>query len=141
MRAAVVLLEGDRICLIERRRAGKLYYLFPGGGIEEGETPQQAAIREAYEELGVHVELQRLLAQLSFKGQQQYFYLARIVGGQFGTGQGEEFLSTADSKHGTYLPMWLPLAEAITVDARPRELCWALLTGELEPDKVLRLSR
>lgn len=28
-------------------------WCFPGGGIKKGESPQQAAVREAYEELGV----------------------------------------------------------------------------------------
>lgn len=137
----MVLLDGDDVCLIERRRAGMLYYLFPGGGVEAGETPEQAAIREAHEELGVHVELERLIAELTFRGDKQYFYLARITGGQFGTGTGEEYQSTADSVNGTYLPLWLPLAQAVTVDARPRELCQALLSGELEPDGMLRLNR
>ena len=40
-RGAVVLLDGDYLCLIERRRAGHTYYLFPGGGTEPGETPNK----------------------------------------------------------------------------------------------------
>ena len=36
---------------------------FPGGKIQPGETSQQAAIRECYEETGLHVLAVRLLCQ------------------------------------------------------------------------------
>jgi 8-oxo-dGTP pyrophosphatase MutT (NUDIX family) len=38
---------------------------FPGGVIESGETPEQAALREAYEEVAVPVNLPRILGRLS----------------------------------------------------------------------------
>ena len=123
IRAAVILLDGDRVCLIRRVRGGDTYYLFPGGGAEQGESPEQAAVREAYEELGLKVELIRLVADVRHRNQQQLYYLARIIAGEFGTGTGEEFSSTADAPTGTYEPVWLPLKEAATLDTRSIELC------------------
>jgi 8-oxo-dGTP diphosphatase len=114
-RGAVVLLDGDSICLIKRKRAGQTYYLFPGGGVEAGETLEQTAVREAFEELGVQVELDRLVANLSFKRNRQYYYTARVVGGEVGTGRGEEMASTLDSPQGTFTPVWLTLREALQV--------------------------
>ncbi len=52
-RAGIVLIEDNKVALIERHRAGLDYFVFPGGGVDEGETPEQAAVREAMEELGV----------------------------------------------------------------------------------------
>jgi len=57
MRAAVVIVENGRVALIERVRDGRTYFVFPGGGVEVGETPENAAVREAEEELGVNVKL------------------------------------------------------------------------------------
>jgi 8-oxo-dGTP diphosphatase len=57
MRAAVVIVENGRVALIERVRDRHTYFKFPGGRVEDGESPQQAAVREAHEELGVSVEL------------------------------------------------------------------------------------
>jgi len=43
-RAGVVLIEHNKVALIERHRAGLDYFVFPGGGMDEGETPEGAAI-------------------------------------------------------------------------------------------------
>jgi len=43
MRAAVVILEDGRIALIERARDGRTYFVFPGSGVETGESPEEAA--------------------------------------------------------------------------------------------------
>ena len=48
-RAAILLFQGDKIALIERHRSGMHYFTFPGGHVEEGETPEQTAVREAEE--------------------------------------------------------------------------------------------
>ena len=69
-RGAVILVQGRKVALIRRDRAGQTYYLFPGGGVEHQETLEQAAIREAREELGVHVALEGLGAIVQFHGPQ-----------------------------------------------------------------------
>jgi 8-oxo-dGTP diphosphatase len=60
-RAAVVLICTDKIALIERHRNGRHYYVFPGGKVEAGETPARAAAREAEEELGLVVKIERTI--------------------------------------------------------------------------------
>jgi len=49
IRAGIVLIQDNKVALIERHRAGLHYFVFPGGGADEGESPEQAAIREAME--------------------------------------------------------------------------------------------
>lgn len=46
----------DRKLLIDKPRKRNTYQMI-GGGVEEGETPSDAAIRECREELGENVEL------------------------------------------------------------------------------------
>lgn len=56
--AIVVEQAGERV-LICRRKADTVLgglWEFPGGKLEPGETPEQAAIREVREELGIDVE-------------------------------------------------------------------------------------
>ncbi len=54
--SAVALIDRDGRVLLARRPAGKSMaglWEFPGGKIEDGETPEHALIRELQEELGI----------------------------------------------------------------------------------------
>ena len=66
--AACALIDQDKRVLIAQRPAGKPMaglWEFPGGKIEEGETPEDTVIREMLEELSVKVT-KPCLAPLSF---------------------------------------------------------------------------
>ncbi len=60
--ATVVLTRGDKVLLgrrtIEPRRG---YWTLPGGYVELGESAEEAVVREAKEEVGVDVRVERLL--------------------------------------------------------------------------------
>jgi len=113
VRSGVVLIENGKVALIERHRAGKHYYVFPGGGVDEGETPEQAAIREMEEETGLRVTVQRKLAEIHFGLSEQVYFLVDRLDGKFGTGMGEEFTDSDpdDPTEGVYIPIWMPLEE------------------------------
>ena len=112
-RAGVVLIDDDKVALIERHRAGLDYFVFPGGGVDEGETPEQAAIREAMEELGVEVAIKQKVAVIHFGQSTQVYFLVDRVGGEFGTGTGEEYTDSDpdDPEEGIYIPAWMPIHE------------------------------
>ncbi len=63
----IYLIRDDEVLLIEKLRghgAGKVNA--PGGHIEVGETPEECAIREAFEEVGIAVLNADLCATLKF---------------------------------------------------------------------------
>lgn len=112
-RAGVVLIEKGKVALIERHRAGTHYFVFPGGGVDEGETPEQAAVREAEEELGLHVAIKQQVVEIEIGDSRQFYYLVEQVSGEFGTGTGEEMsnLYPDDPRLGIHSPMWMPIQE------------------------------
>ena len=101
-RGSVVIVENDKVGLILRIRDGIVYYVFPGGGIEKGETPEEASKREAFEELGVEVKVNECLAKIEDNGT-QYFFLSEIIKGTFETGQGEEYTDKEKIEEYIYL--------------------------------------
>jgi len=128
-RAAVVLRDETRVALIRRVRDGHTYFVFPGGGIQAGETPADTATREAREELGVDVLLGPRLLIEEFRGRTVHYFSGLIVGGSFGTGTSEEIRTSGTTNAGTYEPMWMELAELRSYDVRPRALAAILMGG------------
>jgi 8-oxo-dGTP pyrophosphatase MutT (NUDIX family) len=130
-RAGIILIEEDKIALIERHRQGLHYFAFPGGGIDEGESAEQAAIREAEEELGIVVVVQQKAAEIIFNKGKQFYFLVNRIGGEFGTGTGEEY-GEYDPVHGTYLPVWMPIEDVLNQNVVPHILAEFVLRSHRE---------
>ena len=60
-RSRSMVIRGNRILLVEHQLFGRDFFNLPGGGIEENETPEQAALRELEEECQVKGTLVRPL--------------------------------------------------------------------------------
>jgi len=50
----IIVFDDDRVLLIKHNGG---HISFPKGHIEEGETPKETAIRETFEETGIHAEI------------------------------------------------------------------------------------
>ena len=97
--AAVALVDADGRVLLARRPPGKAMaglWEFPGGKIGDGETPEQALIRELREELGIDTE-QSCLAPLAFAshGYDDFhllmpLYVCRVWSGMVTPREGQE---------------------------------------------------
>jgi len=120
-RAGIILIEEDKLALIERHRTGRHYFAFPGGGIDEGENPQQTAVREAEEELGIRVEIKQKAVEVLFNGYTQHYFLVKKLSGEFGTGTGEEY-GEYNAEHGSFRPVLMPLADVLNNNVLPHVL-------------------
>lgn len=116
--AIIIIVQEGKIALIKRIREEETYYVFPGGRIEEGETPEEATRREIFEELGVHIKVEHLIAKVEYKST-EYYFNADIIGGVFGSGKAEEFEL---KDRGIYIPLWLPIYELEKVNIKPYEV-------------------
>lgn len=65
--AGCVITDADgKILLMHRNTPKRTQWELPGGKIDEGESPEETAVREIKEELGVDVELGKLLGKKEF---------------------------------------------------------------------------
>ena len=79
VRVRGIIIKNDQLLLIKRVRVetGKenIYYVFPGGGLENGETLEEGVKREVLEELGIDVEVEKMRYLEKFKHTDTYFFL------------------------------------------------------------------
>ena len=121
--ARAVIINNGRIALVRSRAEG--FYKFPGGGIEPGESAQDAVIRETQEETGLCImpetlrelgmvrERRRSLYESgSVFEQLSYYYLAGVY-----AGQNEQRLTESEQKL-DYVLEWADIAEACAVDEK-----------------------
>ena len=139
VRAGILLIDNNAIAVIKRVQTSKTFYVLPGSGVEEDENTRQAAIRTAKEELGLNIEIKRLLAvvEISKRGGHwlQIYYLVEKIGGEFGKGPSG---SSKPQAFGSYEAIWLPLDELTHHNVYPKPL--AYLLAKNVPDEVLHIT-
>lgn len=57
VRAAALVLRDQQVLLAQHRKGTRVYYLLPGGGIEDREFAREALARELREEAGVECDI------------------------------------------------------------------------------------
>ena len=109
---AVVVRDG-MILLSHEVNSG--WWLVPGGGEEEGETPEECCVREVEEETGLIVKpLQQFLTMYEYYEEYRYisnYFICEV------TGKGHMRLTDAEIRRGVE-PQWIPLQEAVDIFSR-----------------------
>ena len=78
-RSVAIVIRDGKILMERVFYFGREFYTVPGGGIEAGETPEQAALRELKEECGLDGTIVRPLAvQYKAEGNAEYSFEVSI---------------------------------------------------------------
>ena len=112
---AVVIRDG---LILLSREAVTGWRLIPGGGLEEGETPEACCIREVEEETGFIVKPTRQFLTL-YEYYEEYRYVSHYFICEV-TGTGRMRLTDAEKRRGLE-PEWLPFPDAVAIFARHQE--------------------
>ena len=126
--ARAILKYNDKYILMRRKKYinGKIieYYTTIGGHLDDGESYEEACIREIYEELGVVAKITKLLCEYENKDLNRYekFYWAEIESGVLGTGKGEEFCNVDFEKYGSFEIAYLDKEKIDSINLLPEFL-------------------
>ncbi len=93
--ALAFITQGDRILLVKWRSKGQ-YWSLPGGTVELGESIEDAALREVFEETGLRVRVKRVVGVYSkpSEGAVAVTVEAEVIGGELAQ-ETEETMSAA----------------------------------------------
>lgn len=107
--AAIVVREGRVLMVRRRMKEGELSWQFPAGAIEEGEGPEEAAVRETQEETGLTVTAVKLLGErVHPKTHRRMSYTAcEVLSGTAHVADDEELAELAWVAH-TEIPEYVP---------------------------------
>lgn len=126
----VIITKGDLICLghIKDNKGIIRNYQFPGGGVENGETPEEAVVRETLQEVALRIKNLRKLGYRTqtkhklkgedraalYSGTDMCYYIAEYDGednsrfNEEGDGMAYEWLTPLEVwmaiEHGPYIP-------------------------------------
>ncbi|MEC0264817.1 NUDIX hydrolase [Paenibacillus anseongense] len=102
MIAEAIIIQNNVVLMVKQYvERGDIVWNFPGGGIKEGESPEQACIREVREETGFDIQLKGLLKERNKK----YSFIGEVVGGDL-------FLDTDNQDNLDIIEIaWIPLTE------------------------------
>ena len=108
-----VIVRDEMILLSHETVSG--WWLVPGGGMEDGESPEECCVREVEEETGLIVRPLRKFLTL-YEYYEEYRYISHYFVCE-PAGSGQMRLTDAEKRRGLE-PRWLPLQEAVELFSR-----------------------
>ena len=112
---AICVDEDDRVVLNRGEWDRGPFYELPGGGVEEGETIEEAVVRELEEETGLHVRIERKLARVWKDGREEHYFLVRP--------EGPSLREQLDLEPG-FTQEWVPISSLGELPVWPKRLAW-----------------
>lgn len=126
LRACALIIDRDKILLVQHSKQGQTYFVLPGGHVEKGESLGQAAIRELKEECGLDLRLGKLMYVGDFITDERHGVDAVFLGRCSSKVLSNE--NDPDKKYGVITGMkWLALSDLGKVAFRPKALVKEIL--------------
>lgn len=120
IRPATIVIKDEKVLLVSSKYHDEEFYLFPGGGMEFGETIEEAAVRETFEETGVKVKIKDLFHVNEYiyaedwnKRSVSMFFIAELI----------EISEPTTNDDGKIKEIkWIKLSELDNYDIKPKRI-------------------
>ena len=111
-RVAGIVVKDGQVLLMHRFKNGEEYWVFPGGGQEDGETLEETVVREIEEETSIQVRPIKLLYKISWDIEgENYFYLCEYLSGTPELRVDSEEYQKMQGGEQSYIPCWVDISE------------------------------
>jgi len=80
-RVCAALIEEEQILMVELQTPSRTFWTLPGGGVENGETKEEAVMREVLEETHLHVTVEHQLYDISIDQGTETCFLVQHASG------------------------------------------------------------
>ncbi len=121
-RVAGIIIKNNSILLVYRKKEGKEYYVFPGGGVEDNENNKQSLIRELSEETSVEISIDKLLYKHNYESSKQYYYLCSYVSGNPKLRKDSVEKARNEKGMDLYKPLWINIKKLPKLLVYPLEI-------------------
>jgi ADP-ribose pyrophosphatase YjhB (NUDIX family) len=136
IRTATVTVKDGKVLLVNSKYDDGEYYLFPGGGVEFGETVEEGAIRETVEETGFKVKIDKLIHVNEFIYKEDWN--KRSITVFFLASPEEEFLKNISNDGGKIKNIeWVEISKLEDLDIRPAILSRILKENKEDFNKII----
>lgn len=126
-RSRAIIIKNGKLVIMERRKKGRHFWVFPGGGQEPNETPEQCCIREVKEEFGIDVEIVRKIYDTTQGDFHQSYFVCKWISGEIHKTDAEEYTQKDVATYGTYEPTMVALKDIENLNILPHRIKLQLL--------------
>lgn len=122
IRPSTIVINNGKVLLVKSKYQNEEFYLFPGGGLEFGETIEEGAIRETLEETGLKVNIKNLFHINEYiyrsdwnKRSVSFFFIAESI-------EGNKLNPQTNDQGKITEVVWIPLEDLEKIDVKPKRI-------------------